>query len=136
MAMRAKRKVFSFFLFCAFSTAAAAAQQPADDRTGGVGKAPRGGVNGVSLPRCIYCPQPHYTRQARKANFNGAVLLDTTVSAEGQIVSAVLIRGPGMGMNEKALAQVKKWKMKPALGPDGKPTACKIQIEVTFRKYD
>jgi protein TonB len=137
MAASVGRRVFRFFLFCTFSVAAVAAtQHPAGDHAGDAGEAPRGGVNGVSLPKCISCPQPEYTRQARKVNFNGTVLLDTTVSAEGKIVSAVLLLGPGMGLNEKALAQVKKWKMKPALGQDGKPTACRIQIQVTFRKYN
>jgi hypothetical protein len=44
------------------------------------------------------------------------------------------VKGPGSGLNEKALAQVKKWKMKPALNPEGKPVNCRVQIEITFHR--
>jgi len=38
-------------------------------------------------------------------------------------------------LEEKALSQVKNWKMRPALGPSGKPVNCRVQIEVTFHLY-
>jgi periplasmic protein TonB len=95
----------------------------------------RAGVNGVGSPQCIYCPQPEYSDEARKAKYQGTVLLDVTVTAEGRVISPVVIKGPGLGLEEKALAQVKNWKMRPAVGPSGKPVNCRVQIEVTFHLY-
>jgi protein TonB len=95
----------------------------------------RAGVNGVGSPVCIYCPQPEYSDEARKAKYQGTVLLDVTVTADGRVVSPVVIKGPGLGLEEKALAQVKNWKMRPAVGPSGKPVNCRVQIEVTFHLY-
>ncbi len=95
----------------------------------------RAGVNGVGSPMCIYCPQPEYSDEARKAKYQGTVLLDVTVTADGRVVSPVVIKGPGLGLEEKALAQVKNWKMRPAVGPSGKPVNCRVQIEVTFHLY-
>jgi protein TonB len=95
----------------------------------------RAGVNGVGSPICIYCPQPEYSDEARKAKYQGTVLLDVTVTADGRVVSPIVIKGPGLGLEEKALAQVKNWKMRAAIGPSGKAVNCRVQIEVTFHLY-
>ncbi len=95
----------------------------------------RAGLNGVGSPMCIYCPQPEYSDEARKAKYQGTVLLDVTVTADGRVISPIVIKGPGLGLEEKALAQVKNWKMRPAVGPSGKPVNCRVQIEVTFHLY-
>jgi periplasmic protein TonB len=95
----------------------------------------RAGVNGVGSPVCIYCPQPEYSDEARKAKYQGTVLLDVTVTADGRVIAPMVIKGPGLGLEEKALAQVKNWKMRPAVGPNGKPVNCRVQIEVTFHLY-
>jgi TonB family protein len=95
----------------------------------------RAGVNGVGSPQCIYCPQPEYSDEARKAKYQGTVLLDVTVTADGRVINPVVIKGPGLGLEEKALSQVRNWKMRPAIGPSGKPVNCRVQIEVTFHLY-
>jgi periplasmic protein TonB len=99
------------------------------------GGAFRAGVNGVGSPQCIYCPQPEYSDEARKAKYQGTVLLDVTVTADGRVVNPIVIKGPGLGLEEKALAQVRNWKMRAALGPGGKAVPCRVQIEVTFHLY-
>ena len=91
--------------------------------------------HGVGLDRCLYCPQPEYSDEARKAKYQGTVLLDVTVTADGRVITPVVIKGPGLGLVEKALAQVKNWKMLPALGPDGRPVSSRVRIEVSFREY-
>jgi protein TonB len=84
---------------------------------------------------CIYCPQPEYSDEARKAKYQGTVLLDVTVTADGRVLNPLVLKGPGLGLEEKAIAQVKNWKMRPAIGPSGKPVNCRVQIEVTFHLY-
>jgi periplasmic protein TonB len=105
------------------------------DTAGTGGGAFRAGVNGVGAPQCIYCPQPEYSDEARKAKYQGTVLLDVTVTADGRVINPLVIKGPGLGLEEKALAQVRNWKMRAALGPNGKPVNCRVQIEVTFHLY-
>ena len=95
----------------------------------------RAGLNGVGSPGCIYCPQPEYSDEARKAKYQGTVLLDVTVTADGRVINPLVLKGPGLGLEEKALTQVKNWKMRPAVGPGGKPVNCRVQIEVTFHLY-
>lgn len=95
----------------------------------------RAGVNGVGSPVCIYCPQPEYSDEARKAKYMGTVLLDVIVTTDGRVLNPQVLKGPGLGLEEKAMSQVKNWKMRPALGPNGKPVNCRVQIEVTFHLY-
>jgi protein TonB len=62
----------------------------------------------------------------------GSVVLNVTLTTEGRIIDASVVKGPGMGLEEKALEAVKKWQLKPVIGPDGKPVAARIQIQVSF----
>lgn len=93
----------------------------------------RAGVNGVTSPRCAYCPNPSYSEEARAAKLQGSVILRVVVSATGQVANAVVLRGPGHGLDQKALEAIQSWRFTPAVGPDGKPLACMVNIEVTFR---
>jgi TonB family protein len=137
MAAKVELRVFSCLLFCAFTiVSGGVAQQPDDNGPGGESAVPRAGVTGVTQPKCIYCPPPEYSKEARKAKVSGAVVvLDVTVTTDGKIIDPAVVKGPGLGLNEKAFAQVKKWKMQPALSPGGKPVNCRVQIEITFRRY-
>lgn len=100
-----------------------------------VDQPPRAGVDGTGSPQCLYCPQPEYSDEARAANCSGTVLLDVTVTADGKVKDPVVLRSPGMGLDKKALSQMSKWQMKPALGPSGKSVDSRVQIEVTFHIY-
>lgn len=93
----------------------------------------RAGVNGVGQPVCIYCPDPEYSDEARKAKYQGTVLLDVTIMTDGRVISPHVLRGPGLGLEEKAIAAVKNWKMRPCTGPNGKPVNCSATIEIGFR---
>jgi TonB family protein len=93
----------------------------------------RAGTGGVTTPTCAYCPDPLYSPKARDAKFQGTVVLSVVVTAEGRAEQIRVAKGPGMGLEENAIGAVKEWRFKPAVGPDGKPVAVLIPIEVTFR---
>lgn len=133
MATMSALRVSLIYFFAMASVAVA--QQPADNHAGANGEMARAGVNGVVPPECIHCPPPEYTDKARAAKYSGTIVLDITVTTDGKVIDPVVTKSPGLGLNEKALKQVKKWKMKPALGPDGKPVNCRVQIEVSFHLY-
>jgi protein TonB len=101
---------------------------------GGIG----GGVfrigGGVSAPRAIYDPDPEYSEQARKAKYQGSVLLWAVIDPEGRPRDLRIARSLGMGLDEKATEAVSKWRFSPAL-KDGRPVAVQISIEVVFRLY-
>jgi TonB family protein len=95
----------------------------------------RAGSGGATTPACVRCPAPEYTDKARAAQYQGVVILDAVVSADGQPEQIIALKGPGLGLEENAIKAVKKWKFKPALGPDGNPVTVIVKIEVTFHLY-
>ncbi len=101
---------------------------------GGIG----GGVfrvgGGVSAPRAIYDPDPEYSEEARKAKYQGSVVLWAVIDANGRPVQLRVQRSLGMGLDEKAIEAVRTWKFAPAL-KNGQPVAVQVNIEVNFRLY-
>jgi len=95
----------------------------------------RAGARGVTAPQCLPCSQSKFSNAARTANVSGIVLLDVTVTADGRVTNPIVIKGPGLGLEEKALEKVRSWKMRAALGPGGKAVSCRVQIEVTLHLY-
>jgi TonB family protein len=93
----------------------------------------RAGVGGITTPACVYCPDPLYSPAARAAKYQGAVVLDVIVTAQGRAEQITVLRGPGLGLEENAIAAVKKWRFKPAADPEGQPVAVRVPVEVTFR---
>ena len=102
----------------------------------GSGGGSGGGVyrpgGGVTNPKPIYRPEPQYSEEARKAKWQGSVLLSLVVDENGKPVQIKVIRPLGLGLDEKAIEAVSQWKFEPGK-KDGKPVAVAAQIEVTFR---
>jgi len=96
---------------------------------------PRAGEKGYTMPSCVYCPNPTFADEAVVAKAEGTVLFDVELDAEGQIAAIAVVKPLPCGQTEKALDAVEHWRLKPALGPDGKPAAVRSPIEVTFRLY-
>jgi protein TonB len=108
----------------------------------GVGPGTGGGIGGgifrvgggVSAPRAIYDPEPEYSEGARKAKFQGAVVLSAVIGPDGRPRDIRVARSLGMGLDEQAMAAVHNWRFEPAL-KDGQPVAVLVNIEVDFRLY-
>jgi periplasmic protein TonB len=105
-----------------------------EGRDGGIG----GGVyhvgGGVSAPRTIFDPDPEYSEEARKAKYQGSMTLSLIVDSEGHPRSVHVVRSLGMGLDEKAIEAVSKWRFEPGL-KNGQPVAVQIAVEVVFRLY-
>jgi TonB family protein len=89
---------------------------------------------GVSAPRAIYDPDPEYSDEARKAKYQGVVVLWVVVGADGTPKDIRISRSLGMGLDERAVEAVRRWRFEPAR-KDGRPVAVQLNIEVTFRLY-
>jgi protein TonB len=94
----------------------------------------RPGRGGVTQPRAIYDPDPDYSDAARKAKYQGSVLLWLVVSADGRPHDIRVQRSLGMGLDEKAVAAVSTWRFQPAT-LNGQPVAVEVNVEVSFRLY-
>jgi len=82
-------------------------------------------------PTLLSAPSPTYSEEAIKAKIEGSVVVGLVVDEKGNPTNLRVITGLGMGLNEKALENVKIWKFEPAL-KDGKPFPAHIYAEVIF----
>ncbi|MGA9472495.1 MAG: energy transducer TonB [Terriglobales bacterium] len=103
-------------------------------RGGGTGGGAFRVGGGVSAPKAIYDPDPEYSEEARRAKYQGTVLLWIVVGADGKPRDIRVERSLGMGLDEKAIEAVKQWRFEPSL-KDGQPVAVQVNIEVSFRLY-
>ena len=87
----------------------------------------------MGFPTCVYCPDAKYSEAARKAKFQGVVLLQVIVTPDGRATNIQVVQGPGLGLDEEAVAAVNTWRFKPALGPNRVPVPTRITIELHFR---
>jgi TonB family protein len=87
---------------------------------------------GVSAPVPIYKPEPEYSEEARKAKFQGTVVLFIVVDEKGNARDLRVIRPLGLGLDQKAIEAVNKWKFRPGM-KDGHPVPVQATIEVNFR---
>ena len=101
---------------------------------GGIGGGPYRVGGGVSAPRVLYAPDPEYSEEARKAKYQGTVVLWVVVGPDGRPRDIRIQRSLGLGLDEKAMEAVRSWKFEPAK-KDGQPVAVQINVEVNFRLY-
>ena len=107
---------------------------------GGYGPGGGGGVGGgayrvgggVSAPSVLFKVDPEYSEEARKAKYSGTVLLSLIVDPDGKARDIRVVRSLGLGLDEKAMEAVAKWRFKPGM-KDGRMVAVRATIEVNFR---
>jgi TonB family protein len=87
---------------------------------------------GVSAPVPVFRPEPEYSEEARKAKWQGAVMLSLVVDENGVPQDIKVVRSLGLGLDQKAIEAVQKWRFKPGL-KDGKAVPVTANIEVNFR---
>jgi TonB family protein len=94
----------------------------------------RMGVNGVTIPSCVYMPNPPYSDGARKLKIIGTVTAEAIVNLQGTLENIRIVRGLPGGVNETTIATMRSWRCHPAL-KDGKPVPVVVPFTVTFRLY-
>lgn len=107
---------------------------------GGFGPGEGGGVGGgvfkvgggVTAPSLLFKVEPEYSEEARKAKYQGTVVLYVEVNPTGKAQNLRVVRSLGLGLDEKAIEAVNKWRFRPGY-KDGKPVTVAATIEVNFR---
>ena len=87
---------------------------------------------GVSAPSLHSKVEPEYSEEARKAKYQGTVLLYVQVDPSGKPVNMRVLHSLGLGLDEKAMEAVNQWQFRPGT-KDGVPVTVEAQIEVHFR---
>jgi periplasmic protein TonB len=92
------------------------------------------GRNGVTVPVPIFVPEAEFSDEARREKYQGICLVAIIVDAHGFPQNVHVVRHLGMGLDEKAMEAIRKYRFKPAM-KDGKPVAAAITVEVDFRLF-
>ena len=103
-----------------------------------VGDGPPGiypaGQKGTSVPEVIYAPEPSFSDEARKAKFQGIVVLLVVVGKDGRPYNIRVGQSLGMGLDEQAIEAVRNWRFRPAT-LNGQAVARAIAVQVDFHLY-
>jgi RNA polymerase sigma-70 factor (ECF subfamily) len=100
--------------------------------SGGVGGGTVHTGGGVTAAVLVHKTDPDYSDEARKARWQGVVVLSAVIDETGRLKNIKVVQPAGMGLDEKALEAVQKWIFRPARR-NGVPVATPTLIEVSFR---
>jgi len=82
-------------------------------------------------PQVLFMIEPEYSDEARKARFQGTVVVAAEIGADGKAHNVRIVRPLGLGLDEKALEAVAKWRFRPAPS-GGTSVPAPATIEVAF----
>jgi protein TonB len=88
----------------------------------------------IRPPTVIFQVDPEFSEEARKAKFSGNVQVYLWVDEQGNPSHVKVIRGVGMGLDEKAVEAVRQYKFKPAM-QNGKAVKVDLYIDVNFQIF-
>jgi periplasmic protein TonB len=92
-------------------------------------------ANVASPVTCLYCPEPPYSEEARKAKLQGKMLLRVLVGPDGKAQRIQIVQGLGMGLDERAEDTIRTWRFSPARDAAKRPVACWVTIETRFQLF-
>jgi protein TonB len=101
---------------------------------GNRGGGPKHVGGSISMPEVLYSVEPEFSEEARKAKASGDVLVYLWVDEHGMPTHARVMRGMGMGLDERALDAVKQYRFKPAM-ENGKPVMVEMYVHVSFQIF-
>jgi TonB family protein len=87
---------------------------------------------GVAPPVLLSKTEPEYSEQARKARYQGSVMLYVQIDPSGEPTNIKVVRALGLGLDQKAMEAIAKWKFRPG-SKEGNPVTVEATIEVSFR---
>lgn len=98
-----------------------------DGDTGGSREAGR-----ITAPVALFKLEPEYSEEGRKAKLQGIVTLRIEIDERGLPRVVAVSQGLGLGLDEKAVEAVQRWRFHPATR-NGKPVPASALVEVAFR---
>lgn len=109
----------------------------------GVGPGEGGGAGGgtyrvgggITAPTIVYRVEPQYSEEARKARYQGTVVLEAIVRRDGTVDIIRVVRSLGFGLDENAIQALRQWRFRPGMktvNGRAEPVDISLNIEVNF----
>jgi TonB family protein len=90
---------------------------------------------GVSAPVPLNNVEAEFSDEARRAKYQGECLVGLIVDTQGNPQNIHIVRSLGMGLDEKAVEAVRKYKFRPAMKDGKTPVAVPMTVAVNFRLF-
>src|SRR5579872_654396 len=87
---------------------------------------------GVTPPKLLQKVEPEYSDEARAAKLQGSAMIYVEIGPDGLAHNARVLRPLGLGLDEKGLEAVAKWRFQPGT-KDGQPVPVAATIEINWR---
>jgi TonB family protein len=87
---------------------------------------------GVTPPKVLQKVEPQYSPEARVARLQGTVSVTVEIGPDGLARNPQIVRGLGLGMDEKAIEAISQWHFQPGT-KEGRPVTVLAAIETNFR---
>jgi TonB family protein len=81
-----------------------------------------------------YAPEPDMSDEARKAKYQGTVVLRVVIDKNGLVSRISVDRTLGMGLDAQAVNAVKRWRFQPGTR-EGQPVAVEMIIQTSFELH-
>ena len=91
-------------------------------------------MNSGEGPRIKSKPEAEYTREARRRNIQGTVILRAVLHSTGKIKDVCVVQGLPYGLTKKAIEAAYKIEFEPAR-KEGRPVSYAMLIQYEFSKY-
>ena len=88
----------------------------------------------VNPPIPLQKPDPAYSERARQARLQGTLVLRVVVDREGNVADTTIVKPLGLGLDAKALENVRTWKFQPATR-NGTPVPVRVMVEIQFKLF-
>jgi TonB family protein len=98
-----------------------------------ISKGSQSAFSRIEYPKCLRCPDPSYTPEARTSQIQGRVFLMLTVTEKGEAINIGVVDGLDGGLTGQAVEAVRTWQFKPAKDKEGEPISLRVPVEVIFR---
>jgi len=108
-------------------------RSPGEEAGTGVSRGPY--RPGVTWPKCAYCPDPQYSDEAREAKLQGVVTLLVLVGVDGRASQIRVVKGIGLGLDDRAVQAIRGWKFVPALDASRRAVPAWVTVEAVFRLF-
>jgi TonB family protein len=89
-------------------------------------------LDGVSIPSCLYTPNPPTPPPLQKQRVSGNVVISGVLNSQGKIESLRLLDSFDSRFDAISMETVKTWQCKPAKDSDGNPVPVRIPFQLTF----
>jgi TonB family protein len=90
-------------------------------------------LDGVTTPKCVFCPDPPYTEKARSKKVQGHVVLSVLVTAEGKADRIRVVTSLDPDLDRSSIRTVSSWQFQASKDSDGKNISVRLPVEITFR---